>query len=112
MAPLLLRTKAESASSGIGFGASFAPATLPCPSKPWHCQHPCFTKAALPFSTDPAAATGEAKASPAMIAASARKWKVGMIPASVLARLRPDIEQRRLARLHHRDGFLERGAEQ
>src|SRR6266849_5157484 len=28
-----------------------------------------------------------------------------------LARLRPDIDQRRLARLHHGDRFLDRGAE-
>src|SRR5581483_6589751 len=55
--PLLFLTNADIAASGIVFGASCLPAEPPWPSKPWHCQQPCWMKAALPFSAEAAWAT-------------------------------------------------------
>src|SRR3954470_21272927 len=91
IAPLVLRTNADIASSGIGLGASFGPVTPPWPAKPWHCQHPCCTKAFLPFSALPAAAAGFA--AKAARAAAANRKRIALS----LARLRPHVEEGGLA---------------
>src|SRR2546422_5962772 len=88
IAPRVLRTNDESASSGIGSGASFGPAIPPCAAKPWHCQQPCFTYAALPFSADPAAAAIWLKARPATASASRRTNHIRLLPVIAAASTR------------------------
>src|SRR4051812_10092898 len=105
MARLLLRTKAFIASSGIGLGASFGPVTPPWPTKPWHCQQPCCTKAFLPFSALPAAAAGFA--AKAARAAAVNRKRIALS----LARLRPHVEKGGLAGLHDLHRFPERRSE-
>src|SRR6476646_2782125 len=56
MPPLLVRTNDEKPSHGSGSGARTLPLLVmadPCPSKPWHCQQPYFTNAALPLAASP-----------------------------------------------------------
>src|SRR3954463_14049421 len=76
MPVLLVRINAEKPSHGSGSGASTLPllvATDPCPSKPWHCQQPYFTKAALPLAAPPAASAEPWPIAPTASAASARR---------------------------------------
>src|ERR1035437_10112827 len=110
MKRLVPRTKAEKVSNAIGSGASFKPATPPCPGTPCHCQQPCWTKAVLPFSAEAANAPPQPSTRPAASAASptTRTQRIDKPP---LTRLRPDIDQRRLAGLHDGDRFLDRGPE-
>src|SRR6266496_4461910 len=101
MARLVPRTNAENVSQGSGSGASTLPALViaePCPSVPWHCQQPYLMKPALPFAASPAAnAEPDARAT---AAASATRTIVRVIRlCSRSARLRPDVDESRLAGL-------------
>src|SRR5215470_20177378 len=110
IARLLLRRNATNASAAIGSGASLGPVTPPCPSVPWHCQQPCCMKATLPFSAEAANAPPQPSKRPAANATGPRT-RTKRIDETSLARLRPDIEQRRLPGLHHGHRLLERRAE-
>src|SRR5260221_5823038 len=117
MARLVSRTNAENVSQGNGSGASTLPALViaePCPCVPWHCQQPYLMKPALPFAASPAAnAEPDARATaPAAAAASATRTIVRVIClCSRSARLRPDVDESRLAGLHGRHCFLDRGSD-
>src|SRR5438445_7473934 len=118
IARLVVRTKAENDSHGSGSGASTLPRLVtaePCPSKPWHCQQPYLTKLALPLTASPAAsAEPEARAIvPAATAASTTRTnkRVILVFLPKSARLRPDVDESRLTRLHGGNGFLDRGPE-
>src|SRR5450759_5088470 len=109
---------ADKLSSGSGSGASLGPALPPCPKKPWHCQQPFLTKASLPFSADaasaapppitvPAASTASDNFNTQRISNSPRlafcfehdlfRKQFSAFWDHALTRLRPDVEQSRLA---------------
>src|SRR5262245_24068033 len=111
MPVLLERTRAEKPSHGGGSCVStllFEVATEPWPWKPWHCQQPYLVKAALPRAASPAACAGPATAAPAVSAASTISICFMALLLRALARLRPDVDQRGLARFYGRHCLLDR----
>src|SRR5580693_5739840 len=116
--PLVVRTKALNASSGSAVRAITRPllvAIEPSPAKSWHCQQPFLINAALPFWASPSARALPGEAAQAAKATAAAKTCAAATRTKYMIisspRLRHDIDQCRLAVLHHGDRFLDRGTE-